>query len=154
MIEKSITLINKTTKEEHRFTTMKEASIWLGFNNRYVSNRLNKGLDIPGYSYFIVDDHEPEKKHSHTMMLNKEIIKKIKELKRNGNDQELFSELFKSFDPEFFKNVVSKTYTGFKPYGTSLSQNQFGRMKKLKIKYDTSWIRLIDCMILSYERRK
>ena len=51
---RKIQLINKSNREAHNFTSLSQASLFLGFNKGYVSNRLNQNKSIPGFDYTII----------------------------------------------------------------------------------------------------
>lgn len=50
---KKIVLISKNNSDEHHFRSMSKASLFIGKNCGYISNRINLGKDIPGYDYIL-----------------------------------------------------------------------------------------------------
>ena len=52
---KKIVLISKDTSDEYHFRSMSKASLFMGRNCGYISNRINLGKDIPGYDYVLKD---------------------------------------------------------------------------------------------------
>jgi hypothetical protein len=50
MKSKEVVLINKKTNEKLKFRSMTKASVYLGFNERYISGLLIRGRDeVNGY---------------------------------------------------------------------------------------------------------